>query len=1184
MKKILSIILAAMLVIGMLPTAFAAVDGATGAITYKFAFDTRREKNTYLETLTGGWSSYYKEYPSSPADAGANWAYHGTTISTPYSASKGVLVAMTDYTATGNAAAGEWLAFRINVPESGTYTVSAKGARKNTFSSGADLYIAPLTGELATQLAEGNTTIYGTVSAGARTGHKPFSSLSMPETAKVGSLSFKKSSSTTSVDELLVKEEMELTAGDNVVLYHVTADTAAPIYPASITITPVKVTKEPTITVSSDKAEILIDETATLTSTVTDSNGDTVTNPSVTYSTADTSIVSVNAETGVVTGLAEGTATITATYTEDGTAYPADVTVTVLSATMTYKFYSAYTDEDAPSDIEDKNIVTIESADGATKNYTTYGGADRPWAYLGASGTDSISDNDYVRIFNGYLSTGDLTQNQWLAFKIKVRKTASYSISGKAYLYKGSSGAVDMYIAPYADSAFESASTYSTVTDGTRTAGKALDELDISDYHVGTTSMNSSTAGDADMVITDAKEVILREGKDYVLLFNQSADVTRTLTPVSVTLTPHDIVPTVTVTASPSSILTDETATLTSTVTDSNGDTVANPSVTYTSNSDCVEVNGSTVTGKKPGKATITATYTEDGTPYTDDVEITVTGKTVTYLFNNSVINTAITSDAEYASMPYNLFRYREGGAEDGTVMYDGNFLGDINSVVVEGKGSEKWAVSRLGGEISEASGAKYNSAISTKGFLNMVYQKVRTHTTSGDARFVLELNVPNAGSYNITAGLTEDTYGADADIYIIKKSDVTDDITHDFLKDYPIVGRIGNATGKLDGDVGNYTFDEAGSYYFVFSFNSENVVVANRNQRLFLNSITLEEGTASVETPASETAKDPNFMAAANISGVKLTVDGTEEATSLVHSVTRGDPVTLSAPEVEGYNFVGWMRGTYNAGEAYNSKFVDLEENEDGTYTYNVWTNTYLTAVYEPAGDSEAPKVRFWNYDGSFLGEKLVSELDPENLPTASLIGYAFREWWVDENTQLDIENLTAAVTNAVAQYDKKSYLTENDGDEVTTNGSTSNTTEELFGERVYCEEEGATHWLRDGKIVAYGDTYSHYTWDGTHIHSSRAAVTPKPLVVLESTTVDGAYMIEYEAPEGYTIAEVGILFAASGTPDVNSASERFSSQRGTSRGQFAAAPSDESYTVARGYMIYTDNATGSAYVIYSK
>ena len=86
-------------------------------------------------------------------------------------------------------------------------------------------------------------------------------------------------------------------------------------------------------------------------------------------------------------------------------------------------------------------------------------------------------------------------------------------------------------------------------------------------------------------------------------------------------------------------------------------------------------------------------------------------------------------------------------------------------------------------------------------------------------------------------------------------------------------------------------------------------------------------------------------------------------------------------------------------------------------------------------------------------------------------------------------------------------------------------------------------------------------------------------PIVVLEDTTVDGAYMIEYDAA-GYEIVEVGIVF---GNDDatVGSCTSKATSQRNANHGQFAAIPSGGE-SGARGYIIYKDGSVNR--IVYSK
>lgn len=92
--------------------------------------------------------------------------------------------------------------------------------------------------------------------------------------------------------------------------------------PSSSVSSDVKVTS---ITVTPSTTSVEVDSTVQLSATVQPSGA---TNSGVTYSTADTQYVTVDADTGLVTGVAEGQATITATA-KDGSGVTGTATVTV---------------------------------------------------------------------------------------------------------------------------------------------------------------------------------------------------------------------------------------------------------------------------------------------------------------------------------------------------------------------------------------------------------------------------------------------------------------------------------------------------------------------------------------------------------------------------------------------------------------------------------------------------------------------------------------------------------------------------------------------------------------------------------------------------------------------------------------------------------------------------------------
>ncbi|MDT0670668.1 Ig-like domain-containing protein [Staphylococcus chromogenes] len=79
------------------------------------------------------------------------------------------------------------------------------------------------------------------------------------------------------------------------------------------------------MTVTPSSTDVAVDSTVQLSATVQPTGA---TNKGVTYSTQDTQYATVNADTGVVTGVSAGTATITATA-KDGSGVTGTATVTV---------------------------------------------------------------------------------------------------------------------------------------------------------------------------------------------------------------------------------------------------------------------------------------------------------------------------------------------------------------------------------------------------------------------------------------------------------------------------------------------------------------------------------------------------------------------------------------------------------------------------------------------------------------------------------------------------------------------------------------------------------------------------------------------------------------------------------------------------------------------------------------
>ncbi|MBQ9984920.1 MAG: hypothetical protein IJP38_01260 [Oscillospiraceae bacterium] len=273
--------------------------------------------------------------------------------------------------------------------------------------------------------------------------------------------------------------------------------------------------------------------------------------------------------------------------------------------------------------------------------------------------------------------------------------------------------------------------------------------------------------------------------------------------------------------------------------------------------------------------------------------------------------------------------------------------------------------------------------------------------------------------------------------------------------------------------------------------------------------------------------------------------IEGNKVAPNTVANLERGASVTVTAPAVEDYIFVGWVRGAADSGRLVKT---------DATYSFTALTNTMLTAVYEPTAEKA-----YYNWDGAFLGTA-----EPAN-PT--MFGYHFKNW--AENTEL--ENLVRYIAQYEQQDGDTKYTVTVDSEIINEQGGSY-----LYDAEVTLTSDSEVYWYRDEVQVAYGKEYTFNVWDDTTVSTSDSGSTG-PMLYLDDE-VGSYYMVEYDAA-GYDIVEVGILFGNNANITVNSCDEKMNSQRNLSRGQFAADAGKN--TVARGYLIYKDS--GEYKVIYS-
>lgn len=344
------------------------------------------------------------------------------------------------------------------------------------------------------------------------------------------------------------------------------------------------------------------------------------------------------------------------------------------------------------------------------------------------------------------------------------------------------------------------------------------------------------------------------------------------------------------------------------------------------------------------------------------------------------------------------------------------------------------------------------------------------------------------------------------------------------------------------------------------------NVNSGTHLQEYYLSGIKLVPVVAESEPEPAPTeisygvfVSDAACASAVTANGTKLsdTTDGFATG-----ELATGTTLTATAEDnVPGYKFRYWVLGSAATGRYYSS---------DNIVTVNPYANIALTAIYTEV-EEETEYLDFFNWNGDYVDSKAIADEKVTALPTATLTGYAFAHWLLEDNeTELTSENYAAiaipdGVSKAMAQY-------------TALNGYDSSNKP---------KGTSSTGWTRDGKLVTYSETYEFFTWlnEVGEIKAYDKMVEDQiPLVVLEEK--NGVYMIEYDKG-GYTIVEAGILFGSDADVDVKSAYSKATVKRILPHGQFTAAPIANAtaslQSNARGYVMYRDKEDNIK-VVYSK
>lgn len=326
MKKVLSIILATAMLISLIPAVFAADTEAETGIKIVYDFTDEDVINDKLPKKTGETTATYQLDPTVFTYDTTNgfWEYAEDSNVNPLIQSRldsGVRINTTyhSFQVVGGATTGAyWVAFKIYVPKTGTYALDTTVNYANTKSN---IFVNAFIFKPETVASAGDT-IKEKILAG------------MTDNNKKNSENFPATSTANTDKTLVFTEPMPLEKGEYYFVFNPTGTNGVASYMRLFSLT---LTEDGTgealvpmissLDATTEAGVTTVEAKAMLMSDAVTSAEDAV----ITYAVADddATLASVNESTGVVTGLADGTATIIATATKDGLSSSKSIEVAV---------------------------------------------------------------------------------------------------------------------------------------------------------------------------------------------------------------------------------------------------------------------------------------------------------------------------------------------------------------------------------------------------------------------------------------------------------------------------------------------------------------------------------------------------------------------------------------------------------------------------------------------------------------------------------------------------------------------------------------------------------------------------------------------------------------------------------------------------------------------------------------
>ena len=292
------------------------------------------------------------------------------------------------------------------------------------------------------------------------------------------------------------------------------------------------------------------------------------------------------------------------------------------------------------------------------------------------------------------------------------------------------------------------------------------------------------------------------------------------------------------------------------------------------------------------------------------------------------------------------------------------------------------------------------------------------------------------------------------------------------------------------------------------------------------------QEATLDQPEITTYTCKDCGYFytkeTAPALAGVTVTVNAVENGSVTLagQDVTAGGSkkfaengtYTLVATPNENCTFVGWQTG---------NKIVST----DASYT----TVAIADITYTPVFAESAKPVQFTFVDmfNNVISSQSVASGADVKIPQApTYTGYTFTGWSADEAT---IKAATSSMT-VYAQYEKDAaatYTVTTDADATVAYGSNSaqgTLADVPYGTQVTVSKADATAWAIDGKIVAYGDSYTFYVASDVTVKAASATTQAPVVAAVSANQVAGSYKVEFVATramvDGCTYLKSGFVY----------------------------------------------------------